>query len=70
MEALAIQQLNGEDSLTLFSTPQARTTASVSSTPMAQTIGRGVLTWRPLTTLTVETGAETAYNWLRQPRAL
>ncbi len=63
VETLAIQQINGEDSLTLFDTAGEDDRFREQHTN-GETIGRAVLTWRPLATLTVEGGAETAYNWL------
>ena len=63
LEMLAIQQLNGEDSLTLYSTPGEDDRFREQHTN-GETIGRSVLTWRPLPSLTIEGGAETAYNWL------
>ncbi|MHB8283990.1 MAG: TonB-dependent receptor plug domain-containing protein [Caulobacteraceae bacterium] len=63
LEMLAIQQLDGEDSLTLYSTPGEDDRFREQHTN-GETIGRSVLTWRPLSTLTIEGGAEMAYNWL------
>ena len=63
VETLAIQQLDGEDSLTLYDTAGEDDRFREQHTN-GETIGRGVVTWRPLRTVTVETGAETAYNWL------
>ncbi len=62
IEVLAIQQLNGEDSLTLYDTPGEDDRFREQHTN-GETIGRGVATWRPSRTLTFEAGAETAYNW-------
>ncbi len=63
LEALAIQQVNGEDSLTLYDTPGEDDRFREQHTN-GETIGRGVATWRPSQTLALEAGVETAYNWL------
>ncbi len=63
LEMLAIQQLNGEDSLTLYDTLGEDDRFREQHTN-GETIGRTVLTWRPSSAVTVEGGAETAYNWL------
>ena len=63
LETLAIQQLDGEDSLTLYSTPGEFDRFREQHTN-GETIGRAVVTWRATPQVTVETGAETAYNWL------
>ena len=63
LETLAIQQLDGEDSITLYSTPGDFERFREQHTN-GESIGRAVVTWRALPSLTVETGAETAYNWL------
>ena len=63
LETLAIQQLDGEDSITLYSTPGDFERFREQHTN-GESIGRAVATWRATPALTVETGAETAYNWL------
>ncbi len=63
LETLAIQQLDGEDSITLFSTPGDFQRFREQHTN-GESIGRATLTWRATPNVTVETGAETAYNWL------
>ena len=61
LEALAIQQLNGEDSLTLYSTPGDSQRFREQHTN-SESIGRTTLTWRPFPKLTIESGGEIAYN--------
>lgn len=63
LETLAIQQLNGEDSLTLLNSDGELDRFREQHTN-GETIGRSVLTWRPQPVLTFEGGAEIAYNWL------
>ena len=64
LETLAIQQLDGEDSITLYNTPGDFERFREQHTN-GESIGRTTLTWRAMRPrLTVETGAETAYNWL------
>jgi hypothetical protein len=63
LETLAIQQLNGEDALTLYSAPGDLERFREEHTN-GESIGRATLTWRALPQLTLETGAESAYNWL------
>ena len=63
LETLAIQQLNGEDSLTLYDTPGEFDRFREEHTN-GESIGRATLTWRARPQLTVEAGAESAYNWL------
>ncbi len=63
LETLAIQQLNGEDSLALYDT-SGEFDRFREEHINGESIGRATLTWRALPQLTFETGAETAYNWL------
>ncbi|MGC1303367.1 MAG: TonB-dependent receptor [Caulobacteraceae bacterium] len=63
LETLAIQQLNGEDSLTLLDSSGELDRFREQHTN-GETIGRSVLTWRAAPVLTFESGAEIAYNWL------
>ncbi len=63
LDTLVLQQLNGEDSLTLFSTT-GEFGRFREQHANGESIGRGVLTWRTTPQLTFEVGAETAYNWL------
>jgi hypothetical protein len=64
LEALGLQHLNKTGSRSTFDTPTDDQRFSLSHLG-GESIGRGVVHWRPSAALTVDAGGEFAYNWLK-----
>src|SRR6185312_16238706 len=64
LEAFGLQHLNKTGVDSIFATPTDNQHFSLASTG-GESIGRGVLHWRPSPALDVDGGGEYAYNWVR-----
>lgn len=64
LEILGLQHLNKTGSRSVFDTPADDQRFGVAHLG-GESIGRGIVHWRPSEALTVDVGGELAYNWLK-----